>query len=42
MILLQGANEPEDIAAMITFLASPGRATSAATPFNGDGGPIPD
>jgi NAD(P)-dependent dehydrogenase (short-subunit alcohol dehydrogenase family) len=39
---LRRANEPEDIAAMIVFLASPGARNITGQSFNVDGGLIPD
>jgi NAD(P)-dependent dehydrogenase (short-subunit alcohol dehydrogenase family) len=39
---LKRANEPEDIAAMVVFLASPGARNITAQSFNVDGGLIPD
>jgi len=39
---LRRANEPEDIAAMVLFLASPGARNITAQSFNVDGGLIPD
>jgi NAD(P)-dependent dehydrogenase (short-subunit alcohol dehydrogenase family) len=39
---LKRANEPEDIAAMVVFLASPGARNIAGQSFNVDGGLIPD
>jgi NAD(P)-dependent dehydrogenase (short-subunit alcohol dehydrogenase family) len=39
---LQRANEPEDIASMIVFLASPGARNITGQSFNIDGGLIPD
>ena len=41
-IPLQRANEPEDIAAMVVFLASPGARNITGQSFNVDGGLIPD
>jgi NAD(P)-dependent dehydrogenase (short-subunit alcohol dehydrogenase family) len=38
---LQRANEPEDIAAMIVFLASPGARNITGQSFNVDGGLVP-
>ena len=38
---LQRANEPEDIAAMIVFLASPGARNVTGQAFNVDGGLVP-
>jgi NAD(P)-dependent dehydrogenase (short-subunit alcohol dehydrogenase family) len=42
VIPLQRANDPEDIAAMVVFLASPGARNITAQSFNVDGGLIPD
>jgi len=39
---LQRANEPEDIAAMVVFLASAGARNITGQSFNVDGGLIPD
>jgi NAD(P)-dependent dehydrogenase (short-subunit alcohol dehydrogenase family) len=39
---LKRANEPEDIAAMVVFLASPGARNITAQSFNVDGGLVPD
>jgi len=39
---LQRANEPEDIADMVVFLASPGARNITGQSFNVDGGLIPD
>jgi NAD(P)-dependent dehydrogenase (short-subunit alcohol dehydrogenase family) len=39
---LQRANEPEDIAGMVVFLASPAARNITAQSFNVDGGLIPD
>jgi meso-butanediol dehydrogenase/(S,S)-butanediol dehydrogenase/diacetyl reductase len=39
---LRRANEPEDIADMVVFLASPGARNIAGQSFNVDGGLIPD
>ena len=39
---LRRANEPEDIAAMVVFLASPGARNITGQSFNVDGGLIPD
>ena len=39
---LKRANEPEDIAAMVLFLASPGARNITGQSFNVDGGIIPD
>jgi 3-oxoacyl-[acyl-carrier protein] reductase len=36
------ANEPEDIADMVVFLASPGSRNITGQSFNVDGGLIPD
>ena len=41
-IPLERANEPEDIAAMVVFLASPGARNITGQSFNVDGGLIPD
>jgi NAD(P)-dependent dehydrogenase (short-subunit alcohol dehydrogenase family) len=41
-IPLQRANEPEDIAAMVVFLASPGARNITGQSFNVDGGLVPD
>jgi len=41
-IPLERANEPEDIAAMAVFLASPGARNITGQSFNVDGGLIPD
>ena len=41
-IPLQRANDPEDIAAMAVFLASPGARNITGQSFNVDGGLIPD
>ena len=38
---LRCANEPEDIAAMIVFLASPGASNITGQAFNVDGGLVP-
>jgi NAD(P)-dependent dehydrogenase (short-subunit alcohol dehydrogenase family) len=38
---LRRANEPEDIAAMIVFLASPGARNITGQAFNVDGGLVP-
>jgi NAD(P)-dependent dehydrogenase (short-subunit alcohol dehydrogenase family) len=38
---LRRANEPEDIAAMIVFLASPGASNITGQAFNVDGGLVP-
>lgn len=42
MIPLKRANDPEDIAAMVVFLASPGARNITGQSFNVDGGLIPD
>jgi NAD(P)-dependent dehydrogenase (short-subunit alcohol dehydrogenase family) len=39
---LHRANEPEDIAAMIVFLASPGASNITGQAFNVDGGLVPN
>jgi len=39
---LRRANEPEDIAAMVVFLASPGARNISGQAFNVDGGLIPN
>jgi NAD(P)-dependent dehydrogenase (short-subunit alcohol dehydrogenase family) len=41
-IPLQRANDPEDIAAMVVFLASPGARNITGQSYNVDGGLIPD
>jgi NAD(P)-dependent dehydrogenase (short-subunit alcohol dehydrogenase family) len=41
-IPLQRANDPEDIAAMVVFLASPGARNITGQSYNVDGGIIPD
>jgi NAD(P)-dependent dehydrogenase (short-subunit alcohol dehydrogenase family) len=41
-IPLRRANDPEDIAAMVVFLASPGARNITGQSFNVDGGLIPD
>ncbi|TMJ77420.1 MAG: SDR family oxidoreductase, partial [Alphaproteobacteria bacterium] len=41
-IPLQRANDPEDIAAMVIFLASPGARNITGQSYNVDGGLIPD
>ena len=42
VIPLRRANDPEDIAAMVVFLASPGARNITGQSFNVDGGLIPD
>ncbi len=42
LIPLRRANDPEDIAAMVVFLASPGARNITGQSFNVDGGLIPD
>jgi NAD(P)-dependent dehydrogenase (short-subunit alcohol dehydrogenase family) len=42
VIPLQRANDPEDIAAMVMFLASPGARNITGQSYNVDGGIIPD
>jgi len=42
VIPLKRANDPEDIAAMVVFLASPGARNITGQSFNIDGGLIPD
>ena len=42
IIPLKRANDPEDIAAMVVFLASPGARNITGQSFNVDGGIIPD
>ncbi len=42
VIPLKRVNEPEDIAAMVVFLASPGARNMTGQSFNVDGGIIPD
>ena len=42
VIPLQRANDPEDIAAMVLFLASPGARNITGQSYNVDGGIIPD
>jgi NAD(P)-dependent dehydrogenase (short-subunit alcohol dehydrogenase family) len=42
VVPLKRANEPEDIAAMVVFLASPGARNITGQSFNVDGGLIPD
>ena len=41
-IPLKRANQPEDIADMIVFLASPGARNITGQSFNVDGGLVPD
>jgi NAD(P)-dependent dehydrogenase (short-subunit alcohol dehydrogenase family) len=41
-IPLRRANDPEDIAAMVVFLASPGARNITGQSYNVDGGLIPD
>jgi len=41
-IPLRRANDPEDIAAMAVFLASPGARNITGQSYNVDGGIIPD
>ena len=41
-IPLQRANQPEDIAAMVVFLASDGARNITGQSFNVDGGLVPD
>ena len=41
-IPLQRTNDPEDIAAMVVFLASPGARNITGQSYNVDGGLIPD
>jgi NAD(P)-dependent dehydrogenase (short-subunit alcohol dehydrogenase family) len=41
-IPLQRANDPEDIAAMVVFLASPGARNITGQSYNVDGGLVPD
>ena len=41
-IPLKRANQPDDIADMIVFLASPGARNITAQSFNVDGGLVPD
>jgi NAD(P)-dependent dehydrogenase (short-subunit alcohol dehydrogenase family) len=41
-IPLKRANDPEDIAAMVVFLASAGARNITGQSFNVDGGLIPD
>jgi NAD(P)-dependent dehydrogenase (short-subunit alcohol dehydrogenase family) len=42
VIPIERANEPEDIAAMVLFLASPGARNITGQSFNVDGGLVPD
>ncbi len=42
VIPLRRANDPEDIAAMVVFLASPGARNITGQSFNVDGGLVPD
>jgi NAD(P)-dependent dehydrogenase (short-subunit alcohol dehydrogenase family) len=42
VIPLQRANDPEDIAAMAVFLASPGARNITGQSYNVDGGLIPE
>ena len=42
VIPLQRTNDPEDIAAMVVFLASPGARNITGQSYNVDGGIIPD
>ena len=42
VIPLQRVNDPEDIAAMVVFLASPGARNITGQSYNVDGGIIPD
>ncbi len=42
VIPLGRANDPEDIAAMVVFLASPGASNITGQSYNVDGGIIPD
>jgi NAD(P)-dependent dehydrogenase (short-subunit alcohol dehydrogenase family) len=42
VIPLQRVNDPEDIAAMAVFLASPGARNITGQSYNVDGGIIPD
>ena len=42
IIPIERANEPEDIAAMVLFLASPGARNITGQSFNVDGGLVPD
>ena len=42
VIPIERANDPEDIAAMAVFLASPGARNITGQSFNVDGGLIPD
>ena len=42
VIPLQRTNDPEDIAAMAVFLASPGARNITGQSYNVDGGIIPD
>jgi NAD(P)-dependent dehydrogenase (short-subunit alcohol dehydrogenase family) len=42
VIPLQRTNDPDDIAAMVVFLASPGARNITGQSYNVDGGIIPD